>query len=120
MLSSLSQFSGRYLTADFIKEMGIIGGLYGGRGEILLEILNQENKSQLFFGKPGYGTNLGAPFFNETDNSSLTDSYFSSSISSFGIFGIFIFFTTFFIFFNNSFSPLVVIVFLVYLPNTSG
>ena len=113
-ISSLEIFSGRYATMDAIEDKGLIVGIYETRGKILLKSLKEENKVQLFFGRPGYGTNFARLFFLENEELYDSDSYLTSSLRSFGIFGILIFLSTFLFFIKSSFSPLVGLIFVIF------
>ena len=113
-ISSLEIISGRYATIDNIKDKGLIVGLYEQRGKILLKSIKEENKVQLFFGRPGYGTNFAKLVSFENPEVTESDSYLTSLIRSYGIFGIVIFLSTFLFFIKSSFSPLVVIIFVIF------
>jgi hypothetical protein len=114
VFSSLGFISGRNNTMTKISDNGLIAGLYGPRGEILNRALHQDNYLQLFFGKPGLGTNTATQFGNVKKEFKNSDSFITSSLLSFGIFGILIVLITFFLFIQNSYSPLLPIIFLIF------
>lgn len=114
LFSSLGFISGRNNTMQKINDYGLVAGLYGARGEILNRAINQDNYLQLFFGKPGLGTNTATQFGNVDLKFKNSDSYITSSLLSFGIFGPLILLITFFLLIENSYSSLLPIVFLIF------